>query len=155
MLLQIQLFSSSLSVTAQFKGAAPLKKPSFQLGALSYRLRATSQLLPPRTRVARIPQKKRLHLRSAVFLGAPHCHSAACAKRPHLSCVRSFHFPPLPRPTCFLAAASFDGFRVNPEVSKSSECSEFFAPAQFSVYGFYTMPQHQYSDSRFPKGALA
>ena len=52
-------------------------------------------------RVARNPQKKRLHLRSAVFLGAPHCHSAACAKRPHLSCVRSFLFPPLPRPTCF------------------------------------------------------
>ena len=68
-------------------------------------------------RVARNPQKKRLHIRSAVFLGAPHCHSAACAKRPHLSCVRSFHFPPLPRPTCFLAMASFDCFRVYSEVS--------------------------------------
>ena len=149
------MLSSSLSDSAQFKSAAPLKKPSFQLGALSYRLRATSQLLPPRTRVARNPQKKRLHLRSAVFLGAPHCHSAACAKRPHLSCVRSFLFPPLPRPTCFLASSPLDCFRVNPEFSKSFECSEFFVPAQFSVYGFYTMPQHQYSDSRIPKGTLA
>ena len=49
-------------------------------------------------RVARNPQQKRLHLRSAVFLGAPHCHSAACASR-------------------ILAAASFDCFRVNSECS--------------------------------------
>ena len=41
MFLLNSLSSSSLSVTAQFKGAAPLKKPSFQLGAtqrFSFRL---------------------------------------------------------------------------------------------------------------------
>ena len=66
------------------------------------RLRATSQLLPPRTRVARTLQQKT----SFLLPGPRPIGRGRYAERRYLSCVRSFHFPPLPRPTCFF------GFRA-------------------------------------------
>ena len=65
--------------------------------SLKNRLRATSQLLPPRTRVARTLQQKT----SFLLPGPRPIGRGRYAERPHLSCVRSFHFPPLPSPTCF------------------------------------------------------
>ena len=90
------------------------------------RLHATSQLLPPRTRVARTLQQK-----TSFLLPDPRpIGRGRYEVRPHLSCVRSFHFPPLPRPTCFLVSG------------------------QHNVYWLHWMAQHQLAISLLPKGTL-
>ena len=66
MFLLNSLSSSSLSVTAQFTGAAPLKKPSFQLGA--------TQLSPPcHLPAAATPHARRAHppAKNFVFASGP------------------------------------------------------------------------------------
>ena len=85
------------------------KKAKLSAGGYSaYRLRATSQLLPPRTRVARTLQQKT----SFLLPGPRPIGRGRHAVRPHLSCVRSFHFPPLPSPTCFFASAKHNVYDI-------------------------------------------
>ena len=70
-------------------------------------VRATSALRPL-PRASRAPSSKKLRFAS----GPPSFGRGRYAVRPHLSCVRSFHFPPLPRPICFLASGQFGVYGI-------------------------------------------
>jgi len=94
------------------------------------RFRATSQLLPPRTRVARNPSAKNYRF----CFGLPPFRRQRRAERS--GCAASSRFTSFPCPL-----SRFPFFHV-------------LVSGQLFVYGFYTLPRHQLDVSRFPVGTL-
>ena len=147
-----------MSVTAQFKGAAPLKKPSFQLGAtqrFSFRLAlfacaslnccvirfVFSLKKPPPCHLpaAATPHARRAHPTAKNFVfasGPPSYRPGEVRGATSLELRPVISFPSLAQTHMFfLASASFDCFLVIPRSPSPLSAPIFFVSAQFNVYG--------------------